>query len=457
MASLSNKFDKMERDDAAKEAEAKKAQDAAMKAAAVESDRIWSTSKVGPNGQTQAQLDAEAGQKAAAEARAYAESTRQAGLTAAALAEENRIKAAVKAAEDKRIAAVKAAGGPKGFIWDNTSKSYVMPAEPDTGTWQWDNVSGKYVSTAVVPGYTGFQAVDVPGKKDITDKKTLAINTFKNTLALYIGAKEISKPYVDALYKTVNDYYETGSTFDEAINLTVQEARHNPLMAEFTKRFAGLYALTDRLAGNEALVTPTVAEWVKSEAAVGEVLTRAGMGELATQEFAGKVLGLNKSVSEIATLINDTFYRIDNAPKDLKDTLETHFGSLSRVDLAKALLMGKEGAVELDNKIKGLSVLSAAGTQGSVIDYATASDIAKQGFGYKESLAGFGKVKELRRGKDLGNIYGEQVSDKDTRDAVFGQNADALAKLDRLGRQEDASFSGKSGMTASALRASRTV
>ena len=344
------------------------------------------------------------------------------------------------------------------YIFNPETGEYEQPPRPGGSTpYVWDNLNG-WVESTVILGPTGLNTVQgVNGAPPTRSTKTLAINTFKNTLALFFGAKEISKPWVDGVYKAMSAYYETGSTFDEALNLTVQEARNNPAMAEFTKRFAGLYALTDRLAGNEALVVPTVAEWVKSEAAVGEVLTRAGMGELATQEFAGKVLGLNKSVSEIATLINDTFYRIDNAPKDLKDTLETHFGQLSRVDLAKALLMGKEGAVELDNKIKGLSVLSAAGTQGSVIDYATASDIAKQGFGYKESLAGFGKVKELRRGQDLGNVYGEKVSDKETRDAVFGQNADALAKLDRLGRQEDASFSGKSGMTASALRASRTI
>ena len=344
------------------------------------------------------------------------------------------------------------------YIFNPETGEYEQPPRPGGSTpYVWDNLNG-WVESTVILGPTGLNTVQgVNGASPTVSTKTLAINTFKNTLALFFGAKEISKPWVDGVYKAMNAYYETGSTFEEALNLTVQEARNNPAMAEFTKRFAGLYALTDRLAGNEALVVPTVAEWVKSEAAVGEVLTRAGMGELATQEFAGKVLGLNKSVSEIATLINDTFYRIDNAPKDLKDTLDIHFGQLSRVDLAKALLMGKEGAVELDNKIKGLSVLSAAGTQGSVIDYATASDIAKQGYGYKEALAGFGKVKDLGRGKDLGNIYGEKVSDKETRDAVFGQNADALAKFDRLGRQEDASFSAKSGMTASSLRASRTI
>lgn len=454
MARLSNKLDKMERDEAAAEI-------AAGKAAAEESARVWSTNKVGPNGETQAQLDAQAGQKAAAEARAAAEQARKDSLTAAQKKAEEAAAAAAEVAEAKRIADLKAnrpVGTPPAFVWDDAVGNYVQPPKPGgSGTYAWDNNSG-WVNSTVVPGSTGVNAVPgVNGAPATVGTKTLASNTFKNTLALFFGPKEISKPWVDGVYKAMNNYYETGSTFEEALNLTVQEVRNNPLMAEFTKRFAGLYALTDRLAGNEALTVPTVAEWVKSEAAVGEVLTRAGMGELATQEFTGKVLGLNKSVAEIANLINDTFYRIDNAPKDLKDTLETHFGQLSRVDLAKALLMGKEGAAELDNKIKGLSVLSAAGTQGSAISYDIASDIAKQGYGYKEALTGFGKVKELGRGKDLGNIYGEQVSDKETRDAVFGQNADALAKFDRIGKKEEASFRGQSGMAKSALRASTNI
>jgi hypothetical protein len=89
-----------------------------------------------------------------------------------------------------------------------------------------------------VPGSTGFST---------TSTRTLAADTFANTLAIIFGAQEASQPYVAKLYSLVSNYYKTGSTIDEALNLAIREARTTNAIPEFTKRFAGIFALDDLL------------------------------------------------------------------------------------------------------------------------------------------------------------------------------------------------------------------
>ncbi len=338
-------------------------------------------------------------------------------------------------------------GTPPAYVYNAATKTWEQPPKPTgAGTWVFDNIQG-WVNSTVVPGAGGSEA----------DSKTiLAKDTFKNTLALYFGAAEMSKPWVDGLYKSVSGFYKTGSTIAESLNLSLMDVRNNPDMADFTKRFKGVYALTDRLAGGEAVSVPTIAEYFASEAAMGDTLREAGLGDIATQDFLGDVIGRGKSVLEVGKLITDTFTAIDNAPKALKDTLAEYFPTVDRVSLAKALLTGKEGAAALDKKIKGISVLSAAGTQGVKTDLATAGDIAAMGYGYTEALEGFGTVKQLERANVLAGFEGGKFTQEQAQGYVFGKNIAEEERLRLLKEKETARFSGRSGLAASALRGQST-
>ena len=299
--------------------------------------------------------------------------------------------------------------------------------------------------TTVVPGSTG---------KELGSDKTLAKDTFKNTLALFFGTQEMSKGWADALYTLTSGFYNTGSTIDEALNLSLQEARTNPVLKPFTDRFKGVYALQDRLAKGEAIEVPTIAEFFKSESAMGDVLRQAGMGELATQEFLGNVLGLGKSVLEVTNLINDTFYSIDNAPAALKSDLQSIMQlGVSRTDIAKALLTGAEGAKELNKKISNISTFSAAKSQGVTVDMGTAADIAARGFDYNQSLTGFGTVKRLERGKTLAQFSGGDFTQQEAIASTFENNVAAQQKIERISEEEGARFSRRTGRFASQSRA----
>jgi hypothetical protein len=298
---------------------------------------------------------------------------------------------------------------------------------------------------SVVPGSTGLE---------LGSTRTLAKDTFKNTLSLFFGTQEMSKGWADALYGSVSGFYNTGSTIDEALNLSLQEARTNPVLKPFTDRFKGVYALQDRLAKGEAIEVPTIAEFFKSESTMGDVLRQAGMGELATQEFLGNVLGLGKSVLEVTNLINDTFYSIDNAPAALKADLQSIMQlGVSRTDIAKALLTGAEGATALNKKIAGVSTLSAAKSQGVTVDMGTAADIAARGFDYNQSLAGFGTVKRLERGKTLAQFSGGDFTQQEAIASTFENNVAAQEKIARIGEEEGARFAARSGRLASQSRA----
>lgn len=334
-------------------------------------------------------------------------------------------------------------GTPPAYVYNSKTGKWEMPPKPSSpGSWVWDNVKG-WVNTTVNPGASGSTTEGGP---------TLAINTFKNTLSLFFGASEMSQTWVDTLYKHVASFYNTGSTIDEALNLALQDVRNNPVMAPFTKRFSGIYALQDRLAKGEAITVPTIAEYFKTESAMGDVLRSVGLGELATQDFLGNVLGLGKSLTEVTNLIDKTFTAIDNAPAALKADLQTYFPGVDRTSLAKALLTGKEGWAELDRKVRGISVLSAAKTQGINVDLAQATNVADMGYDYAGALTGFQKVKELERGQMLGKISNIDLTQEDAIAATFQSNAKALSDIEKIKGIEAGRFSGTSGRLPSRMR-----
>jgi hypothetical protein len=322
------------------------------------------------------------------------------------------------------------------YVWNATTKTWDRPTKPAGNGYSWDDNDG-WISTTLIPGSTGT-TVTAP-------ERTLAVDTFKNTLALVFGAKEANQPYVAKLYELVSGFYKTGSTQDEALNLAIREAYNNNAIPEFTKRFAGIFALDAKLRAGEAIQVPTIAEFFAAEAKMGDVLKTAGLGDLANQDFLGNVIGLGKSVSEVSDLISTAFNTIDNAPEALKKTLQEYYPAASRSDLAKAMLMGPEGAKALEKKIAGISVLSAAQTQGVTTDLTQASDIAAMGYGYGQALTGFGEVKGLQRAGELAKIGGTDFTQQQAQNAVFGKNAADLAEIARLKQLEENRFSGRTG------------
>ena len=282
--------------------------------------------------------------------------------------------------------------------------------------------------------------------------RTLASDTFTNTFALIFGKAEAAQPYVKQLYTIVSGFYKTGSTIEESLNLAIRQARQDKVIPEFTKRFKGIFDLEDKFIAGAAVEVPTIAEFFAAESKMGELLNQAGLNDLATQEFLGNVIGQGKSVATVANLISDAFNTIDTAPTALRETLNTYFPNVDRTSLAKAILTGEQGAKALSDKIKGISVLSAAGSQGvSGIGLDYAQNLANMGIDYQEALTGFGQVKNLERGNILAQFGGGTFSSAQAQKAVFEKSIEEQNRIDVLRELERGRFLGDAGTTKSSF------
>jgi hypothetical protein len=294
--------------------------------------------------------------------------------------------------------------------------------------------------------------------------RSLGRDQFKNSLALFFGAAEAAKPWVNALYDVVSKFYRTGSDVDQSFNLALQDARNNPALKPFTDRFKGIYALQDlKLTGKPVLV-PTIAEYVVSQAKMADVLTQANLGSIATDEFTTELISKGNSVTTIADKIAKVYQRIDMAPKAIKDTLGRYFPTVDRTTLARTLLTGQKGVDQLVDELEQYEVLAAAEGQGlgainriGGVDLGRAQEYARSGQTFTSITPKFSqiaralptttKLSQISKLEDIGQVGLEK--------AVISQSAKELEQLEELGEQEIARYSGKAGRAELGLPSQR--
>ena len=294
---------------------------------------------------------------------------------------------------------------------------------------------------------------------------TLASDVFKQTLAVFFGASEMAKPWANELYKVVSKFYKQGATSEESFNMALLESRNNPAMAEFTKRFKGIFALQDMKQAGKAVTVPTIAEYFATESKMGDMLKASNLGDLANEDFLGDVLGKGVSATEFGNRITQIFDRIDNAPDVIKNTIGRYFPSLDRIQLAKALALGDKGAKQLEQELAGYEVLAGAGAQGleastslpGGITLEQAQQIAKAGGTYASTLGQFGQIARARETEQkLAEISGvKSIGVTGLTSAVISKSAAELKKLEDLTMQEEARFAGKAGTAGSRALASQ--
>lgn len=298
-----------------------------------------------------------------------------------------------------------------------------------------------------------------------------AFDVFKNTLSLFFGPSEMNKPWVSQIYKRVSGFTKSGSTPEEAFNMAVLESYNDPALADFTKRFKGIFALQKMKQDGKAVTVPTVAEYFATESKMGDILKASNLGDLANEDFLGDVLGKGVSATEFGNRITQIFDRIDSAPDAIKSTISRFFPTLDRTQLAKALALGDKGAKKLQQELTGYEVLSAAEQQGlgvsptllSGITNERAQQIALGGGTFESTLPQFGQIARARGTEQkLAEISGvKSLGVSGLTDAVIGKSARELKALEDLTMQEEARFAGKAGMSPRALasqsRANRVI
>lgn len=328
-----------------------------------------------------------------------------------------------------------------------------------TGT----GVTGTGVTGTGVTG-TGVTGTGVTGP-------TLAKDVFKQTLAMFFGQADASKPWMDELYNVVSKFYLSGADVSEALNMALLDSRNNPNLKEFTNRFKGIYALMDMKQAGKPVTIPTIAEYVSSQAKMADILTQANLAGIATTEYTGELIGKGNSVSTIADKIANVFNRIDFAPKEIKDTFSRYFPTADRLKLAGALLQGEKGVTQLVDELAQYEVLAAAEAQGlgalgarakvGGVTAERAQQYARAGGTYQSLLPKFGQI--ARALPDVQKLTGisrvADISQADVEKAVISQSEQELRRLEDISLQEEARFRAKAGRAdiplASQRRANR--
>jgi hypothetical protein len=290
---------------------------------------------------------------------------------------------------------------------------------------------------------------------------TLAKDAFINTFKLIVGELEGSKTYVGELYDYVSKYYKSGFSVDEALNLSLRDAKSGKVMTEFTNRFKAIFALEDIKKQGKIVDVPTIAEYVRSEQALGEVLNRAGLGDLATEANLANVFSTGKSVAETTSIINDVFLAIDNAPAAWKANVAKAIPFADRNTLAKAILLGPEGAQALQKTVAKAGVLTAAEQQGLTLSSAQQSELVASGESYGTALGKFAQTRgvldtaQKLKSMEMGIAPASAYTQEQAMAATFNQSYDELQNLAKLSEREQARFASRPGLMGSKSLASQ--
>lgn len=289
----------------------------------------------------------------------------------------------------------------------------------------------------------------------------LARDFFINTLSLLMGKEEASKPYVSELYRLVSGFYKDGATIQDAINLALYQAQQEKSIPEFTNRFSGIFKLQERRAAGEAIDVPTIAEYIRSQQRLGDVLRQSALGDLANETFLNTVMGTGKSVDESTAIIVDVFDLIDNAPPVFKAQIAKTFPTVSRAQLATALLTGPEGVKQLERTVKKAGVIAAGTAQGLDISDELASGLVSKGQTFGTAGAQFARVAQILptaqklTSFETGIAPEKAYTTEQAVAATFDQSAAELQRLADLAEREKARLSGSAGTAGSRSFASQ--
>lgn len=295
--------------------------------------------------------------------------------------------------------------------------------------------------------------------------RTLARDTFKKTLSSFFGEAEAAKPWVEELYNAVSKLYLGGSSAEEAFNIALLDARNNPNLKTFTDRFKGIYALQDMKQAGKPVKVPTIAEYVVSQAAMGDLLNQAQLGDLATDELTTELISKGNSVSTVANKINQVYNRIDLAPKDIKDTFSRFFPTVDRTALARTILLGEKGTRELVDELGKLEVLAAAEKQGVAatperlggLTAERAGEYARMGETYSSIMPKLQKVAQATPivSKLAGISKRADIGQAGVESAVIKGTAAELEELQRLSEEEEARYRARIGRAETGLASQR--
>jgi hypothetical protein len=374
---------------------------------------------------------------------------------AAAKAERNKIRTAAnqpglgpKALANRQANLKKAEDTLKGL---QTQKKDILSTKP-TDKIPPDKIPPDKIPPDKIPGSDEGDLFDAQYQAGLAREAVNARAIFSNIFKQYFNRPGDDR-FVTDLTKFVEDSISKGYTAETISALL-------PQTEAYKTRFKGNEG---RLAAGLAAYSP--AEYLQAEDTYAEILNRFNLGALATRDQFADLISNRKSASEVADLVQNVYFRIQNADPALREQLNTlKIGAgLTDADLAQALLSGREGAQTLKQKIAGAEVGAEAATRG--LSAIRAQELANLGVTREQARTGFEAIRQTQPTYEkLSDIYNRAAAPATKEAAAIrsGQFQQELEKEQfqglrseeraRLAQQEQAAFMGSAGTEGIGLR-----
>jgi hypothetical protein len=259
------------------------------------------------------------------------------------------------------------------------------------------------------------------------------------------GVDPQQEKWVNDLYNVAKEYIDSG-TFraDDALLFDIILSDEKAPLA-YKDRFKAITELRSR----KSSFVPTVAEYLNMERKYKEVLSATGLSDLATNEQISQFIGNEVSADEMNDRITKAFVAIDNADELTKGVLSERFPGLTRQDVARGLLLGKESTYELSKKVSGAAVVAEA-RRANLTPALSEEEILSQGLTQQEVRKGFQKVAAEQQGvQRAARQFGQDVMQKELEQEAF--NIQPSRKVKALRSQARAEFGGETGINAKSL------
>lgn len=198
----------------------------------------------------------------------------------------------------------------------------------------------------------------------------------------------------------------------------------------------------------------TLADFMKARNEYKSLFAFYGLSDLATNANADRFIEGNISLLEAQSRMNAAYDAINNADSVLRSQLGSL--NLSGSDLARALLLGKDAAGELQDRIRTANILAAQVESGfqSLIG---AEELARQGVTREQARQGLSITKMQTPGYTA-EAQRQGISTGDLQKELEQENIQGLASARRRRIQQGAiaRFSGQAGAVQQSL-AKRTT
>lgn len=261
--------------------------------------------------------------------------------------------------------------------------------------------------------------------------------------------------------------YGLGSLVEPLKSLIVS----GPSAAELTLALRATEAYKKRFAANaerirKGLSALNEATYIGLEDKYQSVMRNYGLpasyyskDTMGRQEGFERLIANDVSPTELEERVLTAQNRVLNAPAEVTTALKKFYPDITNGDILAYTLDPEKGLSEIKRKVTAAEIGGAALSQGLETGVARAEELAKYGVTAATARQGYQTAAPMiQRGRQLADFYQESPYTQATaEEELFGLAgaAEAGAKRKRLSSLEQASFTGRSGLTGGALSRER--